>query len=45
MSVGLRASSLLPVVSPTGSDLAVGVAFGRLDRQHVVVVWVVRDTV
>jgi len=42
--VALRASSLLPVVSPTGSDFAVGVAFGELNHQPVLVIWVVRDT-
>jgi hypothetical protein len=38
----LRAVSLLPAVSPDPT-VAVGVAFGRLGKQSVLVLWAVRD--
>ncbi len=38
----LRATSVLPAITPDPT-FAVGVAFGRLNRQPVLVLWVIRD--
>ena len=38
----LRATSVLPAITPDPT-VAAGVAFGRLNRQPVLVLWVIRD--
>lgn len=41
--VDLRAASFVPVLSPEGRDVAVGVAFARYAGRPVLVIWVVVD--
>lgn len=41
--IELRAVSLLPLLSPSDSDVAIGVAFSRLNGTPVIVIWAIRD--
>jgi hypothetical protein len=41
--IDLMARSAVPLISPDGSDLAIGIAFGKVERRSVLVLWFVRD--